>query len=63
MNYTEKMNSLMAQSHKIHECATGLCEHAEHKVNALVWIIPIVAGVFMFIKLLKRSGGSFKDKS
>ncbi len=55
MNYTDKMNSLMAQSHEISECASGLCEHAEHKVNALVWIIPIVAGVLIFSKLLKKT--------
>tara|TARA_R100000008_G_scaffold50150_1_gene29957 strand:+ start:253 stop:429 length:177 start_codon:yes stop_codon:yes gene_type:complete len=54
MNYTEKMNSLMAQSHQIQECASGLCEHPEHKVNALVWIIPAVAGVFLLNKVYKR---------
>jgi len=54
MNYTEKMNSLMVQSHQIQECASGLCEHPEHKVNALVWIIPAVAGAFLLNKIYKR---------
>jgi len=53
MNYSEKMNSLMAQSHQIQECVGGLCEHPEHKVNALMWIIPVVAGAFVFNKIYK----------
>lgn len=23
-------------------CMNGICEHAEHKVNALWWLIPVV---------------------
>ena len=53
MNYTEKMNSLMVQSHQLQECTSGLCEHPEHKVNALVWIIPIIIGVFLLSKKYK----------
>ena len=43
----------MAQSHQIQECVGGLCEHPEHKVNALMWIIPVVAGAFVFNKIYK----------
>lgn len=58
MNYTEKMNGLMAQSHQIQECASGVCEHPEHKVNALIWIIPIIIGALVFSKMYK----TFKDR-
>ena len=44
----------MAQSHQIQECVGGLCEHPEHKVNALLWIIPAVAGGFLLNKVYKR---------
>ena len=54
MNYTEKMNSIMQQSHQLQECVSGLCEHPEHKVNPLVWIIPAVAGVYFINVLYKK---------
>ena len=54
MNYTEKMNSLMVHSHQLQECTSGLCEHPEHKVNALIWIIPLIIGAFLFSKLHKK---------
>ncbi len=53
MNYTEKMNSMMAQSHQIQECVGGLCEHPEHKINALVWVIPGIIAAVLIGKLIK----------
>lgn len=48
----------MAQSHQIQECVGGVCEHPEHKVNALIWIIPIIIGALVFSKMYK----TFKDR-
>ena len=59
MNYTEKINSLMAQSHQIQECANGLCTHPEHKINALVWVIPGIIAAVLIGKLIKT--GSAKN--
>ena len=53
MNYTEKINSLLAQSHQIQECVGGLCEHPEHKINALVWVIPGIIVAVLIGKLIK----------
>ena len=50
MNYTDKMNSMMQQS----QCVNGLCEHLEHKVNALVWIIPAIAAVYFASAIYKK---------
>ena len=47
MNYIDKMNS-------INNCATGLCECPEHKVNTLMWIIPIVVGVYLLNKVYSK---------
>jgi len=44
MNYIDKMNSL-------NHCVSGLCECPEHKINALVWIIPIMAGIYILNKV------------
>ena len=32
------------------DCATGGCEHAMHNVNALIWILPILALLFSIYK-------------
>ncbi len=45
MNYVDKMNS-------ISQCVTGLCEHPEHKVNNLVWIIPSIIAAYFLAKIL-----------
>ncbi len=45
MNYVDKMNS-------INQCVTGLCEHPEHKVNNLVWIIPCIIAACFLAKIL-----------
>ncbi len=54
MNYTEKINSLITQSHKVQECASGLCEHPEHKVNMLVWLVPAIAVAYLMTKMYKE---------
>ena len=54
MNYTEKMNNLLNQSHQLQECVGGLCEHPEHKVNVLVWIIPAIAGAYLINVIYKK---------
>lgn len=34
----------------IYECSTGLCHHLEHKVNAMLWIVPLVALTYIVVK-------------
>ena len=63
MNYTEKMNSLLQQSHQLQECVGGLCEHLEHKVNALIWIIPAIAGAYLISVLHKKYFKSNEGKN
>ena len=48
MNYIDKMNSL-------NNCATGLCECPEHKVNTLMWIIPIAVGAYLLNKVYSKN--------
>ena len=31
-------------------CMNGICEHAEHKVNSLWWLIPAVILISMAVK-------------
>ncbi len=47
MNYIDKMNN-------ISNCATGLCECPEHKVNTLVWIVPIILGIYLLNKVYNK---------
>jgi hypothetical protein len=47
MNYVDKMNS-------ISNCATGLCECLEHKVNTLVWVVPVVIGIYLLSKVYNK---------
>ena len=32
------------------ECVNGICEHMEHKVNAVWWILAVVAIVSIGVK-------------
>jgi hypothetical protein len=32
-------------------CMSGACEHIEHKVNALWWIIPVVVLTYLYGKV------------
>jgi hypothetical protein len=57
MNYIDKMNSIMKQSHQLQECVSGLCEHPEHKVNALIWIIPMTVGAYLVTVIYKKYFG------
>ena len=50
MNYIDKMNSIMQQG----QCVNGLCEHPEHKVNALVWIVPVIAVSYLVNVVYKK---------
>jgi len=34
----------------ITQCINGICEHPEHKINALWWIIPISIGIYLLYK-------------
>ncbi len=36
------------------KCINGLCEHPEHTVNALVWILPAIAGALLTTALYKK---------
>lgn len=42
------------------ECTSGLCEHPEHTVNALVWILPAIAAAFLINKIYKNFKASKK---
>ena len=51
MNYVDKMNSL-------NQCVSGLCECPEHKVNILLWAVPIAIGIYFlntfYSKIIKN---------
>ena len=32
-------------------CISGVCEHAEHKVNSLWWIIPLTFLIYLYGKI------------
>jgi hypothetical protein len=34
------------------DCANGMCEHVEHKMNAIWWLLPIVALTYIGIKYI-----------
>ncbi len=36
------------------KCVNGLCEHAEHKVNMLIWLVPAIAGAFLISVIYKK---------
>ena len=44
------------------DCMSGVCMHPEHKVNALLWLIPVV-GVVLACVYYKYKYGEKKDNN
>lgn len=36
------------------KCVNGLCDHPEHTVNGLIWLVPAAIAVCLMIKLYKK---------
>ena len=41
-------------------CINGTCEHAEHKANMLLWVLPVIALTYIVYKY--KHGNQDKNK-